>query len=161
MVSIKITEDLFSGKFILLVEKCHHLFIGHFQFPEGIIYHTHLVFHLRIGSIHHMQNDIRVFCFLQGTFKCLDQVMGQLPNKANGIRQIDSGSPGKLQHSGCRVQCGKQFVLRKDPGICQCIQKGRLTRIGIPYNSGCHDTVPFPALAQKLPVALHLLKLPL
>ena len=51
------------------------------------INNVHLLLVLRVGSIHHMQNVVRVFCLLERTLKRLDQMVRQLPYKTDRIGQ--------------------------------------------------------------------------
>ena len=45
----------------------------------------HLFFLLRIGRIHHMDDDVRILYLFQRALKGLDQMMRQFADKSDGI----------------------------------------------------------------------------
>ena len=85
------------------------------------VHHMHLHIHVWIGAIHHMQDDVAVLCFLQGTLKCLDQVMRQLADKANRICQHDLLPALQLQIAGGGIQGCKKLVLCQNTCIGQTV----------------------------------------
>ena len=81
----------------------------------------HLLVHPGIGRVHHVEQDIRVLCLLQGTLKSLDEVVWQLADKAHCVCQEHLLAPRQLQIPGGRVQRGKELVLGQDAGSGEVI----------------------------------------
>ena len=92
--------------------KCRdHRFVHCLQTLQCLIHHIHLLVHLWIGKIRHMQNHIRIFCFLQGTSERFNQVVRKLADKSYRIREQNLLISRKSQHSRGRIQCCEQLVL--------------------------------------------------
>ena len=115
MIRLKISELFLIRTQILLVKQCDHFLIRHSKLAQGIVDHLHMLVHLRIGRIYHMEDHIRVFCFLQRAFKRLDQMMRQFPDKSYGICQKNLLFSRKIQCPCGWIQRGKQLVFLKNP----------------------------------------------
>ena len=102
-----------------------------------------------------MQNNIRIFCLLQRAPKGLYQMMGQLPDKANRIRQQNLLAAVQFQIPGCRIQSGEQLVLFQDIRPCELIQQSGFSRIGITHDSGNRNRIPAALLSCDFPMAFH------
>ncbi len=107
-----------------------------------------------------MDDDVRVPGLLQCTFKCLDQVMGQLPDKSYRIGQQDLLLSFQLQDPGGGVQRGKQHRILQDPRVCQGIFHTALPRRGIAYQCRHLHVGALPLGADQFPVLFHFLQLP-
>ncbi len=76
--------------------KCRDdLFVTDLQPVKCLIHSKHLCIHIRIGAVHHMKDDVCIFCLLQRTAECLDQMMRQLTDKADRIGKRNS-SPSSV-----------------------------------------------------------------
>ena len=58
-----------------------------------------------------MDDDVRQHRLLQGAFECVDEMMGQLADKAHGICQQDLSAARKIQQAGGGIQSGEKGVL--------------------------------------------------
>ena len=111
MIRTEILQRIIIGSDIDLIKKCQNFFIFNAKMIECLIDNIHLLVALRIGSIHYMNNIVRIFGFFQCTFKCLNQMMRQFPYKTYRIRQQHLLVSFQLQHPCRRVQRCKQFIL--------------------------------------------------
>ena len=82
-------------------------------------------------QIYHMDQNIGVLRLLQCTSECIYQMMRQLMNKTDGICQQQFLPVIQCQIPCCRIKGSKKFVLLKNTGTCQSVQKCGLTGIGI------------------------------
>jgi len=87
MICPQIMQRLPLRHRVLLVKKRDDRLFPDIQLIERVINNVHLLLVLRVGSIHHMQNVVRVFCLLERTLKRLDQMVRQLPYKTDRIGQ--------------------------------------------------------------------------
>ena len=92
---------------IYFIKQGNDRFVTNFQLIQRIINHMHMHIHLRIGCVHHMKNYIRIFCLFQCTPESLYQMMGELSDKSDRIRQKHFLTTVQLQIPGRRIQCGK------------------------------------------------------
>ena len=89
---------------------------------------------VRVGSIHHVDQQVGIHGLLQCGFEGVDEPVRQVTDKTHRIRQ-GHGAVGltQIQLAGRRVQRGKQLV----GGICarfdQCIEQGGLARVGVAH----------------------------
>ena len=106
--------------------------------------------------MHRLQDQIRILRFFQRTFKCIDQMMRQLPDKAYRICQKNLLPTWQLPASCRRIKSCKKLILLQHTGSGQCVEKRGLSGIGITDN--CHDRDPVlrPLFACQFPVSLHL-----
>ena len=115
----------------------------------------HLHIHVWIRAVYHMQDDVAVFCFLQRTFKRLDQMMRQLADKTDRIGQHDLLPAFQLQIAGGWIQRCKQLILCQNACIRQPVQKRGFSGIGI-SDDRCYRCVSlFTLLADNVAVAFY------
>ena len=70
-----------------------------------------------------MQDQIGIACFFQRAFKSFDQMMGELSDKTDCIRQKDLLPSGKCQKTGRRIKCGEKLVLLEDICVRQRVEQ--------------------------------------
>ncbi len=76
---------------------------------------------LRVPRVNDMQQQIGILQLLQCGFKRLHQMMGQLGDEADGIRQQYIHGIGHGQLPGRGIQCVKQPVVGRNPRAGQAI----------------------------------------
>ena len=107
-----------------------------------------------------MDQNIGVLRLLQCTSECIYQMMRQLMNKTDGICQQQFLPVIQCQIPCCRIKGSKKFVLLKNTGTCQSVQKCGLTGIGITNNGSHRDLIPLTLLSGYFTVPLHIFQLP-
>ena len=105
---MKIPEISRCFQFILFVEYGNDRFSLRTELTQCLIDNKHLGILMRIGSIDHMDDDIRVFRFFQCALKCLYQMMWELPDKSDRITEQDLLCICQPQRACRRIQRGKQ-----------------------------------------------------
>ena len=81
----------------------------------------HLHVHLRVRTVHHMEDHIAVARLLQSTLKSLHQMMRKFPDKSYGIRQENLFTSRKRQCPCRRIQGREELIFRQDSGSCELI----------------------------------------
>ena len=94
-----------------------------------------------------MEYKVRRGCFFQRGAERLHQIMGQLVDEANGIRQQYRCTVRQHRLPYHRVQGGKQHILRHYPRPCKGIEQGGLAGVGISHqrNKGHGILLPLGA----------------
>ena len=105
---MKIPEISRCFQFILFVEYGNDRFSLRTELTQCLIDNKHLGILMGIGSIDHMDDDIRVFRFFQCALKCLYQMMWELPDKSDRITEQDLLCICQPQRACRRIQRGKQ-----------------------------------------------------
>ena len=125
-----------------------------------------------IGKVYDLQQKVRLADLLQGGPEGLDQGVGQVADKADGIGQKEGQVAGGLDPPDRGIQGGKEHVLFQDLFlVCilsvavaqQGIHQGGLARIGIahqghPGDAGLEPAAPLglPFLVDDLQLLFHL-----
>ena len=107
-----------------------------------------------------MKNNVCIFCFLQGTAKCINQMMGQFTDKSYRIREQNLLTGRQFQNPGRRIQCGKQLVFFQNLCSRKSIQQRRLTRIGITHDGNHRRRLSAAPASCHFSVPLHLFQFP-
>ena len=105
-----------------------------------------------------MEDQVSISQFLQGGFEGLHQVVGELADKAYGIRDQYRAGVGDLQRPGGGVQGVKQPVPGRDSGVGQGIEEGGLAGVGIAHNGHHGDLILLPAVPLDRPNPADLLQ---
>ena len=89
---------------------------------------------IRVGGIHHVDQQVGIHGFLQRGFEGINEAVRQVTDKTHRVRQ-GHGAIGltQVQLAGCRVQRGKQLVGGVRPRFDQCVEQGGLTRVGVAH----------------------------
>ena len=145
---------------VLLVKQRNHRLSRHAKLREGLIDRLHLRVYLRACAVHHMQDEIRVAGFLQGALKSLHQMVGKLSDEADRVRKQQLLAAGKLHAPGGGIERGEKLILRQNVRPGQGVEKRGLSRVRIAHD-GRHGHRPLqPLLPRRIPVELHIRKLP-
>ena len=96
-------QCLRAGKICLIVDRNDTVILQRLQFPQRLIDHRHLCVRLRRGRIDHMKDQIRIARLLKRRVKRLNQLVRQLPDKADRIRDEDFFAARQRKFSGGRV----------------------------------------------------------
>jgi len=103
----------------------------------------------RIGSVHHLNQEIRQNGFLQRGLERFHQTVRKVADEAHGIRQQQRLPMGKLYLPRCGVQRGKKHIPGHDFRPGHQGQEGGFSGIGITYNGGRGDSLALPFLALR------------
>ena len=68
-----------------------------------------------------MENNVAVPRLFQGTFKGLDQMMGEFSDKSYGVGKEKFLTAGKCQSPGSGIQGGEKFIFCQDSRISETI----------------------------------------
>ena len=111
---------------------------------------------LYILRIHHVQQQIRLAGFLQGSAKSCHQVVWQMPDKANGICQHQRTKPLYIHPSQGRIQGREQLIGNKGIRTGQRIKQRRFTGIGITHQRHGRHISPLPRASALVALPLNL-----
>ena len=93
----------------------------------------HLLIHLRIRCVCHVDNDICIPDLLKRAFECLNKMMGKFPDKPYCVREKNLLRIIKGQSAGRCIERGEEHSVFHDPRICQYILDTALPGGSIPY----------------------------
>ena len=114
---------------------------------------------VRVRTVHHVQQQIRVRDLLQRRAERLDDVVRQVPDEPDGVGERVHPAVGRRRPAGGRVQGREQRVLDQDTGTGDLVQQRGLARVGVARDRDRRDRVPAALLAHRRPRALHVLQL--
>ena len=110
---------------------------------------------IRIGAVHHVQQQVRVSRFLQRRLKSINQPVRQIANETHRVGQrhrARSVTQVKLARGG--VQRGKKLVCGIGSGFDQGIKERRFPCVGVAHERDRKSVAPVALLALGLPLAL-------
>lgn len=104
------------------------------DFQSGL---DHLI-HIRVSSVNDIDQEVSILSFLQGCLERVDQLVGELGDKADGVGQ-DKGEAVQVNPADRGVQGRKEHVFGHDllvfiagpKGLKQAIHGGGLAGVGV------------------------------
>ena len=93
-----------------------------------------------------MEQKVSIFQLLKGSMECIDQMVGQFGNEANGIGKDHVQIVGNCQLTGGGIQRIKQAIIGRDSRIGQLVQKRGLACVGIAHNGNHGNGIFLAAL---------------
>ena len=100
---------------IRLVVAAQHRRFRLCQLGNQTVDHLDMLLPVGVGGINHMEQQIRIFQLLQSGIEGVDQVVRQLCNESNGIRQHHIQVIRHRQKPGGGIQRIKQPVVGRNP----------------------------------------------
>ena len=119
----------------------------------------HLAIGVFVGRVHHVDQQIGVCHLFQRRAERFDQLMRQVPHKANGVADEGLVRPGETQLADRGVQGREQAVLDQNPGVGQGIEERGFACIGVPDKRHRRQPGTAPGFAPRLAGARHVLQL--
>ena len=145
---------------VALVDDFNPFLLCGAQFRQDFFHGVMLAEHFLAGAVGNNHQHVRQGRFLQRGAEGADQRMGQLADKADGVRQQILCVLGRRHPAGHRVQRGKQLVLHIDVGPGQGVQQGGLAGVGIAHQRHYGNLVAFPALPPDAALLFQLVQPP-
>ena len=96
---------------------------------------ANLALRVRVGGIHHVQDDVGVGNLLQGGAECLHQLGRQRAHETHRVGEGVADAVGGLRLAHGRVQGCEQGVLHEHARVGQTVQQGGLTGVRVTGNS--------------------------
>ena len=125
---------------------------------QDLFRHPQVVFVLRRGRVADVQDDVRGRRFFQRRVERFHQLVGQVPDEADGVDQHDLPSGGKAECPGRWVQRREEFVFGEDAGLGQGVHQRRLAGIGVAHQGDGLDAGLFPSGAEHVAPLFHVLQ---
>ncbi len=119
-----------------------------------------LLLRRRVGTVHHVEDQVGVADLLHGGAERLDEVVRQVPDETDGVGEGVDPAAGRLRPAHGRVQGGEQGVLHQDTGAGEAVEQGGLAGVGVARDGHRRDLVPSALLALDVAAGLHLRDLP-
>ena len=118
---------------------------------DGLLHDLVLLLEVRVGDVHHMNQQVGFAHLVQGRFERLDKMMRKLADETDGVgeqeRQIVDSD---LADGG--VEGGKEFVLGKDVGFAHEVHERGFADIRISDECHAHHLATVLALGGHLTV---------
>ena len=101
------------------------------QLRDQAVHDRDMILTLRVGAVDDVDEQIRIFQLLKRSAERFDQMVRQLCDKADRVRQqrLTRIGDGQLPRRG--VERVEQAVIRRDIRACERVQKRRLARVRI------------------------------
>jgi hypothetical protein len=147
-----------------LVEDEQLRHVGRADLLQHPLHFLDLLGMVRVGRVHHMQQQVGIDRFLQRGLEGGDQAVRQVADEADRVGKRDrtprrtGGASGirQVQLSGGRVERGEQLVGRIGAGLDQGVEQRRLAGIGIADDRDVEGLAALALAALRLALALDL-----
>ena len=96
-----------------------------------LVYRLDLLEREWVRAVDHVQHNIGGQHLFQGGFERLDQLRGQVADKADGVGEDDLAAVGKRGTASRGVQRGKECVLHQHAGAGHGVNERRLSGVGV------------------------------
>ena len=103
--------DRTCGAHIAFVQRIEDRLVTGAELVDQLLGHSKLCIAFRVGEVQHDQNDIGIQHFLERRAECADQMVRQIADKADRVRQKNFRAVGQFKLSCGRVKRCKQLVL--------------------------------------------------